>query len=425
MQRLAPACISALLASTPALAQFDFAPTAQIEVGPQPGGVATGDLNGDGHIDLATGVRFPDRVVIMLGDGAGGFTQGPVIDYPLHSEPEEVVAGDLDGDGDIDLAVILRDISQVRIALNQGGGVFIDGSSTAVGFNARGMDIADHDGDGDLDLATANRGSNTATVLTNDGAGNFSAATLPSAGEPRGAAFGDLDGDGDLDLAITNNDAFNVRLFNNERGVFTAWHVLSTAPNQAEGVFIADLDGNGTMDIATGAEDDNQGINRAVIFLNAGGGAFGAALGYLTNGFGTSGVVAADFDCDGWPDLALANQDTNDISLLRNLGNGTFGPPQLRPVGTNPETLGMADFDGDGLMDLATANRDSNNLSVLIDMTCTPAAPGDVDGDGIVGVSDVLLVLASWGACDGCPADLDGSGAVNVTDLLLVLDNWN
>ncbi|MBT8486045.1 MAG: VCBS repeat-containing protein, partial [Phycisphaerae bacterium] len=352
-----------LLLAAPAAAQFDFAPTLSVPVGPQPGGVATGDLDGDGDVDLATGIRFPDRVVVMLNDGKGGFAAGPVIDYPAHSEPEEVVAGDLDGDGDVDLAVILRFLSEVRIALNQGGGVFTHGSSAPIGFNGRGMDIDDHDGDGDLDLAVANRGSNTATVLTNDGAANFTSATLASAGEPRAAAFGDLDGDGDLDLAVTNNDAFNVRLFRNDGGVFSAWQILSTAPDQAEGVFVADLDNDGNMDIATGAEDDNTGINRAVVFMNGGGGAFGPRIGYPTDALGTSGVVAADLDCDGWLDLALANQDTNNLSLLRNNGDGTFGPAQHRNVGTNPETLAMADLDGDGLMDLATANRDSSNLS--------------------------------------------------------------
>ncbi len=54
---------------------------------------------------------------------------------------------------------------------------------------------------------------------------------------------------------------------------------------------------------------------------------------------------------------------------------------------------------------------------------------GDVDGDGLVGVSDLLAVLGAWGPCpdppDPCPADLDGDGTVGVTDLLAVLGNWN
>ena len=57
-------------------------------------------------------------------------------------------------------------------------------------------------------------------------------------------------------------------------------------------------------------------------------------------------------------------------------------------------------------------------------MRCVEASrPGSVGFASCVG--DVLLVLASWGACIDCPADLDGNGTVNVTDLLIVLDNWN
>jgi hypothetical protein len=422
MRPIAP--LLALALATPAIAQFTFEPTLQLSVGAQPGGVATGDLDGDGDIDVATGVRFTDAVVIMLNDGSGGFTAGPSIEMPLHSEPEEVVAGDLDGDGDVDLAVLLGFLNQVRVELNQGGGVWVTGSTTPSGFGGRGMDIDDHDGDGDLDLAIANRGGNTATVLTNDGAGNFSTATLTATGEPRAAAFGDLDGDGDLDLAVTCNDAFNVRLFRNDAGTFNTWHVLSTAPDQAEGVFAADLDNDGDMDLATGAEDDNLGINRAVIFMNAGGGTFGPRIPYVTNATGTSGVVATDMDCDGWLDLALTNQDTSNISLLRNLGNGIYGAPQHLSVGTNPETLGMADFDGDGLMDLATANRDSANVSILVNATCALSVPGDVDGDGFVGFSDVLAVIGSWGPCPGCPADLDGDGLAGFSDILIIIGNW-
>ncbi len=50
---------------------------------------------------------------------------------------------------------------------------------------------------------------------------------------------------------------------------------------------------------------------------------------------------------------------------------------------------------------------------------------GDVDGSGIVGMGDLLILLASWGPCAGCQADLDGDGSVNVVDLLIVLGNWS
>ncbi len=57
----------------------------------------------------------------------------------------------------------------------------------------------------------------------------------------------------------------------------------------------------------------------------------------------------------------------------------------------------------------------------------SPNIPGDLDGDGSVGVADLLILLASWGPCDDCddcPADLDGNCTVGVSDLLILLANW-
>jgi hypothetical protein len=55
--------------------------------------------------------------------------------------------------------------------------------------------------------------------------------------------------------------------------------------------------------------------------------------------------------------------------------------------------------------------------------------PGDVDGDGIVDVNDLLAVISSWGACllppPGCPADLNGDNVIDVDDLLAVIKNWS
>ena len=51
--------------------------------------------------------------------------------------------------------------------------------------------------------------------------------------------------------------------------------------------------------------------------------------------------------------------------------------------------------------------------------------PGDVDGDGYVGVNDLLALIAVWGTCDNCVEDINHDGTVNVTDLLVVIGNWS
>jgi hypothetical protein len=81
-----------------AQAQFSFAPTASVPTGTQPSGLAAGDFDGDGDRDLATTADGPDRIIILLNNGAGGFAAGPSSLLPNSSSPQDLIAGDFDGD---------------------------------------------------------------------------------------------------------------------------------------------------------------------------------------------------------------------------------------------------------------------------------------------------------------------------------------
>ena len=68
-----------------------------------------------------------------------------------------------------------------------------------------------------------------------------------------------------------------------------------------------------------------------------------------------------------------------------------------------------------------------NGPSWLESLECPDTIPGDIDGDGLVGFNDLLLLLSAWGDCvdcGNCPADLDGDCVIGFNDLLLVLANW-
>jgi hypothetical protein len=395
-------------------------------VGLRPSGVAIGDFNGDGYLDIATSTDTPDKISTLINNGDGTFTLGPVIPLPNSSSPDDLQAGDLDGDGDADLAVILRDLNQVRVVLNNGG-TFTLGAAAAIGANAQGMAIADIDSDKDLDLGVANRDSNTATVLRNNGDGTFVSITVPQpvGGEPRGVAFGNFTGSGPLGLAVSNHDTRTVEVFAQTGGTFTQTASLLVGTNdRPDGITAADLNGDGLDDIATVSGDDTPAANRVALFMSTGvtfSNPTYAPTGLVVN---SSDIVASDLDCDGVVDLAVTNQDSNNVSLLRNLG-GTFAAPVLVGTGTRPGRVNAGDFDNDGDMDLAVANRDSNDISVSLNTCGTGAVvPGDANGDGMVNVTDLLMVISSWGTCQGCPGDVNNDGVVNVADLLLVIANW-
>ncbi len=411
--------------SPAAQAQFVVDPAQNVLVGSQPSSVAAGDFDNDGDVDLATTVDGPDRIVVLLNNGAGTYSLGPTTFLPNSSSPQDIIAANLDGKGGIDLAVAVRDPQgSVLIMKNNGGATFSIMSSVNVGDRPRGLTAADMDNDGDIDLALANRDSNNASVLTNNGAGGFSASTFFAGAEPRAAAFTDFNGDGVLDLAVTIHDDRLIATFANNGGAFTAAGTYGVGPFvRPDGITSADLDNDGDLDLAVSVDDQTFNINQTAIFINTGNG-FSGPFNYDTGGMGTNKIAAADFDCDGLTDLVTTNQDSNTISLLRNIGGAVFTATMQMSTGTRPGEIVAGDFDNDGDSDFATANRDSNNISVFVNQTCSPAkpCPWDLDGNTFVSTGDLLELFSQWGTAG--TADFDGSGAVGTGDLLILFANW-
>src|SRR5216683_1870684 len=79
-----------------------------------------------------------------------------------------------------------------------------------------------------------------------------------------------------------------------------------------------------------------------------------------------SSVAVGDFNADGVPDLAVANTDSNSVSVLLGNGDGTFQTAQSSAVEIQPSSVAVGDFNADGVPDLAVANRGSNDVSVLL-----------------------------------------------------------
>src|SRR5262249_42507914 len=99
--------------------------------------------------------------------------------------------------------------------------------------------------------------------------------------------------------------------------------------------------------------------------MGNGDGTFGPAATYPT-GNGPEFIRIGDVNGDGHPDLATANFNSNDATVLINNGNGTFKPPLSFPAGARPISLAMGDVSGDGRMDLVVANTTGGNVSVLL-----------------------------------------------------------
>ena len=308
----------------------------------------------------------PDKIVVRLNLGDGTFGAPATILLGGGTSPHTPVAADLDGDMDMDLAVTLKNVNQVRVLINNGAGGFSLGSTTGVGAEPRSMAAADLDADSDVDLVCSNRDGGNLSVLLNNGSASFSVTTLATGSRPREVGIADFTGDNRPDLAVAVHDTASVTVFANSTGGFLFSQLVNLqlgGGRKPQGLDVGDFDGNGTMDIAVSSE--NNGIEYGSTFLNNGGGIFAAPAHVIHAGQDGSSLTAGDFDLDQDLDLAIANTDSNNVTILENLG-GVFGNQAQIAVGSEPGHVVDADLNGDGSPDLVCANNVSSNATVLM-----------------------------------------------------------
>lgn len=400
-----------------------FQDVTSFDVGAEPTALAIGDLNDDGAPDLAVAHRGTDSnlggVSILLNLGNGSFTEQ--VSFDTGYAPEAVVMGDLDGDGDNDLAVANFVTSNVSILLNRGDGSFDDHVTYPSGSGPQDMAIGDLDGDHDLDLAVANANGGDVSILLNNGDGTFADhVTYPVNGGdfslPFAIVLGDVDGDQDLDFVTANIKPFNVSvMFNQGDGTFADEVLYPFFLPQS--VALADLDGDNDVDLIV--------LNQFIwVSLNDGHGNFAAPTSYEAC-FGAFFVRTADMDGDLDLDLVVKDR-SNTIGILLNNGDATFDRASFFRVGSEPTQLAVGDLNHDGAMDVVVANLLSNNVSVL--MNGLGAAAADLDGDGDIDLNDFALFLLCVGGPQSppagtCPpgtdADLDNDEDVDSGDFAL------
>ena len=138
-----------------------------------------------------------------------------------------------------------------------------------------------------------------------------------------------------------------------------------TVGTNPRALVVADFNGDGFPDIAVA----NFGSGSVAVLLGDGSGGFTAASGSpLTVGTGPTAIATGDFNGDGNADLAVANSNDNTVSILLGDGSGGFTAASGSPltVGTGPTAIATGDFNGDGNADLAVANSNDNTVSILL-----------------------------------------------------------
>ncbi len=352
--------------------------------------VSIGDLDGDGKPDLAVANFSSNSVSVLRNTTTSGAISFAVkADFATGTGPYSVSIGDLNGDGKPELAMVnygSNTVSVFRNTSTSGAVSFAAKADFATGFGPYSVSIGDLDGDGKPDLAVASCNSSTVSVLRNtstSGSLNFAAkADFATGSGPVSVSIGDLDGDGRPDLAVANNSDDNVSVLRNTSTLGTvsfAVKVDFATGTYPYSVSIGDLDGDGRPDLAVANNtDDNVSVLRNT--STSGTVSFAAKDDFAT-GSGPRSVSIGDINGDGKPDLAVVNYGDNNVSVLRNtstLGSVSFAAKADFAPGTYPYSVSIGDLDGDGKPDLAVANVGDNTVSVirqLIPPTITSFSP--------------------------------------------------
>jgi hypothetical protein len=328
--------------------------------GQSPQQVVSGDFNGDGKLDLAVGNYYNTMVTVLLGNGDGTFTAQPAFGTN-YSGAYSIAAGDFNGDGKLDIAT--GNGPNVGIFLGNGDGTFgAETDYTVANGQTYSLVVGDLNGDGKADLISANGGAGTLSVLLGNGNGTFQTHQDYAVGSnPAWVVAGDFNKDGKLDVASANFSSSTLSvLLGNGDGTLQSQQVF-TAGNNPNGLAVGDYNGDGKLDLAVA----NDGDNTVGVLLGNGDGTFQAQTTYPV-GSEPGTVWTADVNGDGKLDLVESSYGDGTLGVLLGNGDGTFQSRFTTPGGSEISDVAVGDFNGDGRLDLAATSFNGNIVTVVL-----------------------------------------------------------
>lgn len=393
--------------------------------GVEPLAASTGDVNGDGYSDIVVANFYPEHLAteasaltVLLGNGDATFRSYRT--YETGAEPVALATADLDADGLMDLVSANHGDGSLTVLYGTGEDSRANSLSVPVNGQLVALAIGDLNADAQPELVVASEGEDSVTVLAGiPGGGYQTALAYALDASPLAVALGDLNQDGAPDLALlldTDSSGTLLPLLGQPDGSYLAGGGLTTGP-RPRSLVLADLDGDDDEDVvvvnenydgeltlltntgsasfvtssvgfttpetaklsAAAVADLNRDLqadivalsgrlgspSRVTVLLQKLDGSYAEPVHFEVGGEATS-LTLADFDGDGYLDIATSSPRTGTVSVALGNGDGSFHLSGLYASGGHPSSLVSADFDADGRVDLGLSNSVGKNVTLLL-----------------------------------------------------------
>ncbi len=323
---------------------------------PYPAIAASGDLDNDGDNDLAVATALENKLYIMMNDGSGSLTTNEVKSIDI--SPSNLRIIDFNNDGFEDIVISTQNATnEVPVYLNNGDGTFSNPVNYSGAADTMSMEFFDNNNDDIVDIISLSNSKQLVSTLVSNGDGTFDTPRIfgGADGPISHVLHDDFNNDGNLDLLVGPRVEFG-----DGTGQF------SSAVDSVEGMSFysntsGDFDEDGDIDLAG---LDWPGMDRMAVSFNDGNGNFGSPTYYSVSSLPWD-IISADFNNDGHLDLAVASQYAAQISMFMGNGTGYFSNAVPANLYYSVQSLINEDFNGDGREDLVVLNS-PNYLSILL-----------------------------------------------------------
>jgi hypothetical protein len=346
--------------------EFTKTAASPIQIATGPYFMAAGDLDGDGNLDLVTANNVDDNFSFLFGNGMGGFsvTNDRPAGIPTTCSIYALAVGKFNNDARADVAFTCTDGNT-----NNAGGVLLFNANRTYSLVANSdlgpgtetdlqfMTAADVDNDTNLDLVVTAQAINQVWVLLGNGNGTFKAKKTITVGTtPYWAAVGRLNGDNLLDIVTANYGGNNFSaIVQTSAGVFPANGTAVTGPNEPAAVVLGEFTGDANNDIALASVET--AMTSVTVVPGNGMGGFSAAKPPMAVGVYPYAMTTGEINRDGRADIVTANGVADNCSLLVSDGMGGFKTAMTLACGVGPADVVIADVNKDGLPDILVADR--------------------------------------------------------------------